>query len=139
MHIGTHETLLLNPENQQQARMPRQRLGASILCCSLIFGGSACGLVEGSGCNADLRINVAPIAQSLRIGESFTPTAHALGCGGREDLQQTWTWRSGDSTVVNTNVLTGRSIAMKAGSTNVLADGVPYPAARVVIPVTVLP
>lgn len=136
MKIGESEGLA--PASATRMRSVPLRIVASALCTLFAVFEASCTAVEGTGCDTSLTVKVEPTSQALRVGESFTPVAHALSCGGTQELQQTWTWRSGDSTIVGTDSRTGRTAALKIGSTTVQASGVPYPA-NVFIVVTVIP
>lgn len=87
-------------------------------------------------CTAELRVEITPQAQTLTIGESFTPTVRLSGCGGRLTLNDTLRWSADDPTVIRVDSTTGLTTGLQAGRSSVYAYGLRYGAVAVV-PVTV--
>jgi hypothetical protein len=92
-------------------------LRLAVACCAL---GTACG------CDADLRIRFDASERTLSVGESFTPGVRLLACGGTEPLRDVVTWAAQDTTIARVEPASGRTTALRAGSTLVLATGQRY-------------
>ena len=84
------------------------------------------GCREATVCPSDLRVRVTPAERTVAIGESFTPSAEALGCGGTERLPETWRWATADTGVVAVDSLTGRTTGRAPGVAFVRARGRTY-------------
>ncbi len=82
--------------------------------------------VVARNCPSDLRMGTTPVTRTLRVGEAFTATASALGCGGTEQLQESWTWRADDAAVVTVDSLSGRITGRASGSARVTPTGRRY-------------
>ena len=80
----------------------------------------------GCGCDADLRIQYNPPNRTLSVGESFTPSVRLLGCGGTEPLSDVITWTAEDTSIVRVNSASGQTLALRSGTTRVLATGQKY-------------
>jgi hypothetical protein len=83
-------------------------------------------LAAACGCDADLRVSYVPTERALTVGESFTPTVRFLGCGGTEPLRDKVTWAAADTSVVRVDAANGRTTALRAGETLVMATGAKY-------------
>lgn len=76
----------------------------------------------------------------MRVGESVTVEAEALGCGGTEDLEEDVRWHSEDPSVATVNEMTGEIAGQTPGETTVFGeDQGPYGIGPLNIPVTVEP
>ncbi|MBL0937641.1 MAG: Ig-like domain-containing protein [Gemmatimonadaceae bacterium] len=93
---------------------------------ALIFGVALAGFTTACGCDADLQSRFDPSTKLLAVGESFTPSVKILGCGGTEPLRDVVTWAATDSSVVRVDAATGRTTALRTGSTFVRATGQTY-------------
>jgi hypothetical protein len=91
-----------------------------------------------TGCDADLRIRLTPVEQTLVVGQSFTPSIALRGCGGTEPLSDVITWIAQDTTIVRIDSQSGRTLALRSGETVLLATGRTYGAVGEVA-VTVVP
>lgn len=78
------------------------------------------------GCDADLGISINPTSRTLQVGESFTPSARFLGCGGTEPLSDEITWTAQDTTIVQVDRNSGRTLALRPGQTAVTPNGRRY-------------
>jgi hypothetical protein len=72
-------------------------------------------------CTAELRVEITPGAQTLAVGESFTPTVKLTGCGGRLTLSDTVRWSAADSSVARVDAVSARTTGVRAGQTTVYA------------------
>lgn len=90
-----------------------------------LLGLGACQLPTGD-CTTELRIEFAPHQQSIRVGESFTPTFRLSSCGGREKLTTTVTWQSTDPTVASVDATSGRITGVAPGQTSVTGTSEEY-------------
>ena len=95
-------------------KLSRILLGISVLCTS------ACG------CDADLQVRLNPQTRTLAVGETFTPSLRLLGCGGTEPLSDVVTWVAQDTSVARVDASSGRTLALRTGSTVILATGQKY-------------
>ena len=77
-------------------------------------------------CPADLRMRVTPAERTIAVGESFTATAEALGCGGTRRLEETWTWGTEDTAVVTVESTSGRITGRAPGAAFVGVRGQRY-------------
>ena len=77
-------------------------------------------------CDADLQSRISPANRTLAVGESFTPSVELLSCGGTRPLSDVITWSAQDSTVVRVDPGTGRTTALRSGTTSVVASGAKY-------------
>ena len=86
------------------------------------------GCREATVCPADLRVRVTPADRTVAVGESFTATAEAFGCGGTERLPETWVWTTVDVDVdvVEVDSLTGRITGRMPGTAFVGVRGRTY-------------
>ena len=98
---------------------------------------AALGCDESTVCPADLRVHVTPAERTIAVGESFTPTAEALGCGGTQRLPETWVWATADTGVVAVDSLTGRTTGRVPGAAAVRARGLTYGPSGASVRVTV--
>jgi hypothetical protein len=78
------------------------------------------------GCDADLQVRFNPANRTLAVGESFTPSVRLLGCGGTEPLSEVVTWAAQDTSIVRVDAASGRTLALRTGTTVVLATGQTY-------------
>jgi len=74
-------------------------------------------------CTAELRVAFTPVEASLSVGESFVPTISLTTCGGQIAVTDVFSWVAQDNTVVSVDASTGATIALKAGTTFVVARG----------------
>ena len=74
------------------------------------------------GCTLELQASVTPTQQTLRVGESFTPVAKLLSCGGRLQLTDTLRWSASDAAIVQVDSVTGRTTGRAPGQTVVRFD-----------------
>lgn len=91
-----------------------------------ILGALCLLFVTACGCDADLTVRFTPVTRTLAVGESFTPSVRLLGCGGTEPLSDVMTWAAEDTSIVRVDVASGRTLALRAGTTMVLATGQTY-------------
>jgi hypothetical protein len=77
-------------------------------------------------CTDDLVLGVSPAERTIRVGETFTADAGALGCGGRHRLTDSWTWRAADSAVVGVDSVSGAITGRAVGETTVSPTGRKY-------------
>jgi uncharacterized protein YjdB len=80
----------------------------------------------GRACTRELSVRVAPEAQTLRVGESFTPTIALTSCGGRERLSDTIAWRTADAAIASVQAATGRVTAVAPGETTITGRAQEY-------------
>ena len=74
-------------------------------------------------CTAELRVAFTPVEATLSVGESFVPTISLSTCGGQIVVTDVFSWVAQDNTVVSVDASTGATIALKAGTTFVVARG----------------
>lgn len=109
-----------------------------VLSGAVVLGG--CGVLDPDLCTGDLSWRVTPTEANLAVGKSVIVEAEALGCGGREPLEEEMRWASEDPAVATVNAMTGRVTAEGAGTTKIIGEDVgPYGIGPVAIPVTVEP
>jgi hypothetical protein len=96
---------------------------AGALLLSLAAGGCSDFVV---GCPDDLQFRTTPTTRTIRVGEAFTASAEARGCGGTKRLDDVWTWRAADSVVVRVDSLAGRITGRAPGMTFVTPTGRRY-------------
>jgi hypothetical protein len=78
----------------------------------------------GVDCTAELVPIFTPPAQTLAVGESFTPSLKASTCGGYVIITDTFHWSAGDSTIVRVDSLSGVTTGIRPGQTYLRANGV---------------
>ena len=100
------------------------RLLSVLAVAALCAGLSGCN--TPTVCPSDLRLHVSPAERTIAVGESFTATAEALGCGGTRRLSEAWVWRVADTAVVRVDSLSGRITGRAPGSAFVEAHGRTY-------------
>lgn len=105
-------------------RHGRRRRTAALLVALGTAG--AVGCRESTVCPADLQLRVTPAERTLAVGESFTPTAEAFGCGGTRRVDEVWTWETADTDIVSVDPLTGRTTGQAPGTAVVRARGRTY-------------
>jgi hypothetical protein len=95
------------------------------VCAALVSG---CSVVAPGvfACTDDLTYRMSPTAQTIAVGESFTPQAEFRGCGGSKPLDDEFSWSSSDTLIVRVEALTGRVTGRAAGSAIVEARGSRY-------------
>jgi hypothetical protein len=74
-------------------------------------------------CTAELRVAFTPVGATLSVGEGFVPTISLTTCGGQIPVTDVFSWFAQDRTVVSVDASTGATVALKAGSTFVVARG----------------
>jgi hypothetical protein len=111
----------------------RVRFGATVIAVPVA---AACSIFEPV-CTDDLSYRVAPTANTIAVGESFTPTAEFRGCRGRERLEDTISWSVADSAIARVDATTGLVTGRSPGTTGVQARGAKYGLAHPAITVTV--
>jgi len=70
-------------------------------------------------CTAELVPIVTPQAQTLAVGQSFTPSVKLLTCGGHVTETDTYHWSASDSTIVRVDSLSGTTTGLRPGQANV--------------------
>src|SRR5262249_32607999 len=90
------------------------------------------------GCTLELQMKVSPASQTLRAGESFTPSGEVLSCQGQVQVADTIRWVADDSTVMRVDSTSGRTTGMKVGESAVTAHDVRFRGLSSSIPVTVV-
>ena len=78
------------------------------------------------GCTLELQASVTPTAQTLHVGESFTPVAKILSCGGRLQVSDSLRWSASDAAIVQVDSVTGRTTGLAPGQAVVSFDGRSY-------------
>lgn len=96
---------------------------------TLVVGtvGSGSGALSDSisvtvGCTLELQVSVTPTAQTLQVGESFTPVAKIPSCGGRLQVSDTLRWSALDPAIVQVDSVTGRTTGRAPGQSAVRFD-----------------
>jgi hypothetical protein len=74
-------------------------------------------------CTSELNVTIKPIADTLAVGESFTPTASLSTCGNRVEVTDTFRWTAGDTALIRVDSITGRTTGLKPGPTAVFVRG----------------
>jgi hypothetical protein len=84
-------------------------------------------LVTGCDC-ARVFVRFGSTDHTLAVGESFTAIVHfsGSGCGSTQPINDVVTWAAEDATIVRVDATTGRTTALRAGETRVLATGQTY-------------
>jgi hypothetical protein len=86
------------------------------------------GLVADSleifvACTTELQIVARPAADTLAVGESFTPSISLWTCLGQIQVQDTFRWSALDTALIKVDSITGQTTGLKPGSTGVLVRG----------------
>jgi hypothetical protein len=93
--------------------------GAALLVSSLL--GTACaGGPFAPACPADFAVQVEPGERTIAIGESFTATATAITCGGRDRAPYAAAWRSSNRQVAEVDA-SGRITGIADGTARITA------------------
>jgi hypothetical protein len=74
-------------------------------------------------CTMELIPVYTPPAQTLAVGESFTPSLRATGCGGHLSYTDIYRWRASDSTIIRVDSLSGVTTGLRPGLALLLATG----------------
>ena len=96
------------------------------LLAAVCMASGALGCRESTICPEDLQVRVTPVERTIAVGESFTPSAQAFGCGGTRRLSDTWTWDTEDTEVVTVDPPSGRTTGRAPGTACVRARGEKY-------------
>jgi hypothetical protein len=75
-------------------------------------------------CTAELVPIFTPPAQTLAVGDSFTPSLKGSTCGGYVIITDTFHWSAGDSTIIRVDSLSGTTTGLRPGQTYLHANGV---------------
>ncbi len=102
--------------------MPRRQLIVAALCLL----GSACMTDDEIGCTAELIVHLSGTERTIVVGERFTPWVRLYGCGGRERLTDSFTWRAEDPRVVAVDAARGTVTGLAPGRTAVAVRGATY-------------
>lgn len=86
----------------------------------------ACDDSLGGFCTAELRVHLVPADTTIAVSQAFTASVALSTCGGRQQLSDTFTWRSQDVAVVSVDSTTGRVTGRGPGETWVQATGQRY-------------
>lgn len=117
--------------------MRRVRVRASF--ASLFLAAAAAGCddpLTPTACTRELRIDVRPEAPVLEVGQSLTATVRLSSCGGREQLEDRFSWRIADAAVATVDPRSGRLTGVTPGTTALEVHGAHY-GVSATVPVTV--
>jgi Bacterial Ig-like domain (group 2) len=101
-------------------RSPQATRRASL---RLSLGSVACIIATGCGCDLAVFARYSPQAQSLTIGQQFTPQLQFVSCGGDKVERDVVRWMSSDTTVAITDSLTGTTRARAQGQATLTGTG----------------
>ena len=100
----------------------RRELIVAALCCSA----AACVGDGEVGCTAELVVQLSETERTVAVGERFTPRVQLYGCGGRERVSDTFTWRAEDARIVAVDAVRGTVTGLAPGRTLVAVRGTAY-------------
>lgn len=84
----------------------------------LVTAVGACHAVAGEDdCTTELTPQVTPQSQALAVGQSFTPQAALLTCGGQRRVDAVFTWTAAHTTVLQVDPGSGRATGRRPGAT----------------------
>ena len=86
----------------------------------------ACSIFGPRACTDELVTQVDPRTRTVQVGATYTATASAWTCGGKERLPDEWRYYAEDSTIARVDSITGRVTARAAGATAIRARGRTY-------------
>jgi hypothetical protein len=92
----------------------------------VVWAAGLLGCQDTMVCPSDLQMRVTPSERTIAVGESFTATAEALGCGGTQRLEETWTWGTRDTAIVAVEPASGRITGRAPGAAFVGVRGERY-------------
>jgi hypothetical protein len=103
----------------QPIRRPVRRLRPFLLLAPLLAG---CGALP-TECLKDREFGVDPDQRTLSVGQSYTPRAYSSACDGEWVDPLYGSWSAEDPAVVRVDPESGRTTALRAGSTRVVFVG----------------
>ncbi len=93
----------------------------SVAFLAAVMALSSCSKPTASLCTDELRVRPVPGDTTLSVGQQLTAHVFLSTCGGRQQVNDTFTWTSRDSTVARVDRSTGVAIAVAPGSTRLIA------------------
>lgn len=100
------------------AHLAALRLLFPAMCLPIL---ASCGPLIPTVCTQELGVELSPGDRTLRVGEAFTATATGVSCGGRERFPHTVRWASTAPEVASVDSITGRVLAVSAGTAHIQA------------------
>jgi len=102
----------------------RSLIGFAILP---LFAVGACEIFSPRACTLELAVSIQPgSALNLQVGQRITPNVALSSCGGREELDDTFTWVSSAPTVAPVNATSGEIVALEPGTAQIDVTGAKY-------------
>lgn len=105
----------------------------------LAFTASACSSPSPFGaCTDELRVRLTPQDTTVTAGNAFSATVALSSCGGKQELEDSFTFQSSDVGVAAVDAASGRVTAIGSGHAEINVVGERYgPVGRILV--TVLP
>jgi hypothetical protein len=109
------------------------------LALGLTLTASACSSPSPFGaCTEELRVRLTPQDTAVAEGSAFSATAALSSCGGKQELEDSFTFQSSDVSVAAVDSASGRVTAIGSGRADINVVGERYgPVGRILV--TVLP
>jgi hypothetical protein len=114
--LGTGVLLMLS------ALASSTMMGVS-LAMALIL--SACSSIAGT-CTDELRVRITPQDTTLAAGRAFSPAVSLSTCGGKQRLEDSFTFQSTNPAVASVEPTTRRVVAVRSGEADILVTGQQY-------------
>jgi len=92
----------------------------------LVAASTGCASSFGVDCTDELRIRPIPVDTTIAVGEHFGARVALSTCGGKRQLDDTYTWSSEDTHVVTIDPVSGVATAVGVGQTRIVATGATY-------------
>jgi hypothetical protein len=100
-------------------------MGSTWIVASLDTAGQS--LRDSLNVSVDCTMELVPVytppAQTLAVGESFTPSLRATGCDGHLSYVDIYRWRASDTTIIRVDSLSGMTTGLRPGLALLLATG----------------
>jgi hypothetical protein len=94
----------------------------ALVAVSVIALGS-CGILDGD-CKLDLRFQPSPVEKTIHVGDTFTVSGQAFGCGGSKRLTVQLRWSSSDTAVATVDSISGLVRGVKEGTAYIRAKDI---------------
>jgi uncharacterized protein YjdB len=98
---------------------------AALVGIGAVLAAASCDLPTGA-CTSDLRISHSPSDTTIAVGQHFAMSLALFGCGGRNQLADTITFHSSDTTIAHVDVISGVVTGRSSGTAVITGSAAHY-------------